>query len=62
VVPAATLNATSSQTFTTTLADGHSHNITLTTANLATIKGGGTVTVASTVTNSHMHMFAVTCT
>ena len=62
VVPAATLDATSAQTFTTTTVQGHSHNITLSTTDLATIKGGGTVTVPSSIASSHMHTYAVTCT
>jgi hypothetical protein len=45
---------------------GHDHTITLTAAQLATVRGGGTVTVTSTVTNapvfgSHSHDVTVTC-
>jgi hypothetical protein len=63
-VAAATLNATTDQTFTTSPGgtDGHTHMITLAVANLATIKTGGTATVTSTTTDSHTHMFAVSCT
>ena len=63
-VAAATLNATTDQTFTTSPggSDGHTHMITLTVANLATIKAGGSVpTVPSTVTDAHMHTYAVSC-
>ena len=63
-VPEATLNATTDQTFTTSPGgtDAHTHMITLTVANLATIKAGGSVpTVPSTVTDSHMHTYAVSC-
>jgi hypothetical protein len=63
-VAAATLAATTDQTFTTSPAgaDSHTHMITLAVANLATIKAGGTATVTSTSTDSHTHMFAVACT
>jgi hypothetical protein len=63
-VAAATLNATTDQTFTTSPGgtDNHTHMITLAVANLATIKTGGTATVTSTTTDSHTHMFAVSCT
>jgi hypothetical protein len=62
MVPAATLDATSAQTFSTTVAKGHTHDITLSPADLATIKGGGMVTVPSTITESHMHSYTVRCT
>lgn len=62
-VAAATLNATTDQTFTTSAAgaDGHTHMITLAVANLATIKAGGMATVTSTTTDAHDHMFNVSC-
>jgi len=62
-VPAAMLNATTDQTFTTSAAgaDSHTHMITLTVAILTTIKGGGQMTVPSTTTDAHMHMFTVSC-
>jgi hypothetical protein len=62
MVPAATLDATSAQTFTTTVTQGHSHQITLSPADLSTIKGGGMVTVASTIASSHQHSYTVSCT
>jgi hypothetical protein len=42
---------------------GHFHTVTLTTTNLATLKGGGSVTVMSTVDGSpeHSHMYMVSC-
>lgn len=63
-VAAATLSATTDQTFTTSAAgtDGHTHMLTLTASNLAAIKAGGTATVTSTSTDSHAHMYAVSCT
>jgi hypothetical protein len=36
--------------------------ITLQPADLATLKGGGTVTAMSTVVMSHAHQYAITCT
>jgi hypothetical protein len=62
-VPAATLLARSDQTITTSPAGdpAHMHNITLTTADLATLAGGGSVTVTSTPTLSHMHQYMVSC-
>jgi hypothetical protein len=62
MVAASTLNATTAQKFTTTIANGHSHDITLSPANLATIKGGGSVTVPSSISSSHIHMYTVSCT
>jgi hypothetical protein len=38
------------------------HMVTLTAANLATIKGGGTVDVPTTLVEGHLHMFTVGCT
>lgn len=63
-VSAATINATTDQTFTTSPAgtDSHTHMITLAVADLGTIKAGGTATVTSTTTDFHTHMFAVSCT
>jgi hypothetical protein len=62
-VPAATLNATTDQMFTTTMAGtpAHTHMITLTVANLGTLKGGGTVDVMSTTTLGHFHSYSVGC-
>jgi hypothetical protein len=63
-VAASTLNSTMDVTLTTGMAGtpAHTHMVTLTVANLATLKGGGTVDVASTITQSHMHTFKVGCT
>ncbi len=68
-VPASTLNATSDQTLTTgpvvnatgTIAP-HTHMVTLSTADMSTLKGGGTVTVPTQVADGHMHMYQVSCT
>jgi hypothetical protein len=62
-VQSATLAATTDQTFTTSAGgtDAHTHMITLTVADLATISGGGQMTVTSTTTDAHTHMFTVSC-
>ncbi len=63
-IPASDLNATTDQTINTSVAAGHMHAVTLTAADLATIKGGGQVTVVSTQagTPAHLHMYTVSCT
>ncbi|MFL5308048.1 MAG: hypothetical protein ACJ8F1_22725 [Polyangia bacterium] len=63
-IPASDLNATSDQMVDTSVAFGHMHAVTLTAANLATIKGGGQVTVTSTQAGSpaHVHVYNVSCT
>jgi hypothetical protein len=60
---ASTVDATSDQTFTTSTggSDDHTHMITLTVANLGTLKGGGTVTVTSTTDDYHNHMYQIGC-
>jgi hypothetical protein len=66
MVAASMLNATSAQMFDTTIAEqgtasAHMHSITLTPADLTTLKGGGNVTVMSTIVMSHGHMFMISC-
>ena len=62
-VPASTLDATTDQTFTTGSAGtpAHTHIVVLTSANLATLKGGGTVDVMSTTALGHLHSYKVGC-
>jgi hypothetical protein len=65
-IPASTLNATSAQTFDTSVASAgtagaHMHMVTLEPGQLATLKGGSSVTVMSTIVMSHGHMFTVSC-
>jgi hypothetical protein len=64
MIPASDLDAATDQTINTGVTDGHMHMVTLTVANLGTLKGGGQVTVTSTSagTPAHMHMFTVSCT
>jgi hypothetical protein len=63
-VPASTLTATTDQTFNTGVAGTppHMHMVTLTAANLTTIKGGNTVDVMSAIADGHLHSFTVGCT
>jgi hypothetical protein len=68
-IPASDLNATSDQTITTgeptatngATVDPHTHTVTLTPSELGTLKAGGTVTVGSSTTMSHSHMYMVSC-
>ena len=60
-VPSSVLDATSAQTFTTGIAAGHTHMVTLQPSQLATMKGGGSVTVTSSTDDLHAHMFVVSC-
>jgi hypothetical protein len=71
MIPASDLDATTAQTITTTgptATNGgtvvqHTHTVTLATANLATLKGGSSVTVTSSpASDGHMHMYMVSCT
>lgn len=59
------LNATTDQMLTTSSAGpapGHTHMITLTAANLATLRGGGMVDVLSTNVSQHTHTYRIRCT
>ena len=38
------------------------HMVTLEPAQLTTLKGGGTVTVMSSVASAHAHMYTISCT
>lgn len=62
-IPASDLNATTDQTIDTSDVFGHMHAVTLAVADLATLKGGGQVTVTSTSagTPAHTHMYSVSC-
>ena len=65
-IPVADLDATTNRTYSIMGTATHDHSITLTPAQLATLKGGGTVVVSSTVTTaagfgSHNHDVTVTC-
>jgi hypothetical protein len=65
-IHASVLNATSAQMIDTSVAgagtaSAHMHSVTLQPADLATLKGGGSVTVMSSIVMSHGHMFMVMC-
>jgi hypothetical protein len=66
MIPASTLNATSAQTVNTGTTDGHMHMVTLQPADLATLKGGGTVTMTTSSAMApggpvHTHMYMISC-
>jgi hypothetical protein len=66
-VPASMVSSTTSQTFDTSIAEAgtagaHMHMVTLSPAQLTTLKNGGNVTVMSTIVMSHGHMFMISCT
>jgi hypothetical protein len=63
-VDAATLNATTPQTLITSSAGvpAHTHMVTLTADNLATLRGGGMVDVLSAVSGAHTHTYRISCT
>ncbi len=63
-IPASAVSATVAMSFNTSSAGSpaHMHSVTLEAAQLATLKGGGTVTVTSSVADLHAHMFMVSCT
>jgi hypothetical protein len=64
MIPASDLDATTDQTVDTGVTSAHMHMVTLTVADLGTLKGGGQVTVTSSSagTPAHTHMFMVSCT
>ena len=61
VIPASTLNATTAQTIDTGLALAHMHAVTLEPADLATLKGGSSVMITSSVASAHTHVFTISC-
>ena len=61
VIPASTLNATTAQTIDTGLALAHMHAVTLEPADLATLKGGSSVMITSSVASAHSHVFTISC-
>ena len=62
-IAASTVNATTVQMMDTGLAGTppHMHIVTLQPADLTMLKGGGTVTVTSSTTELHAHMFTIRC-
>jgi hypothetical protein len=64
MVGAATLDATPPQTLVTSSAGvpAHTHMVTLTADNLATLRGGGMVDALSTLAGTHTHTYRISCT
>jgi hypothetical protein len=64
-IHASALDATTAQMVDTSVvgtgATAHMHSVTLEPAQLTTLKGGGTVTVMSSIVMSHGHMFMISC-
>ena len=62
-IHASVLNATSAQTIDTGIALTHMHSVTLQPADLATLKGGGTVMITSSAAGAgpHSHVFTISC-
>ena len=60
-IAAADLDSTTARTYSIQGAAGHAHSITLSPAQLASLKAGGTVTVTSTTDFAHEHAVTVTC-
>ena len=61
IIPASALNASSAQTFSTSVTLGHMHTVTLDPAQLSTLKSGGGVNVMSSISDSHAHMYSISC-
>jgi hypothetical protein len=60
-IPASMLNSTMSQTFNTSVELAHMHMVTLNPAQMTTLKGGGSVTVTSSVASAHTHDYTISC-
>lgn len=60
-IPAADLDSTSARTYPIQGGANHPHTITLTPAQLATLKSGQSVTVNSSTDLSHDHSVMITC-
>ena len=60
-IAAADLDSTTAKTYSIQGAATHDHLVTLSPAQLATLKAGGSVTVTSTTTLAHDHAVTITC-
>ncbi len=60
-IPSADLNSALAMSYDITGAAGHRHDITLSPAQLAQLKAGQTVTVASSIGAAHSHDVSSTC-
>ena len=61
-IPAADLTATTNRTYGITGTADHTHSVTFTPAQLASLGSGMSVMVMSTVNSSHDHAVTATCT
>ncbi|MGE0787586.1 MAG: hypothetical protein AB7S26_18065 [Sandaracinaceae bacterium] len=61
MIPEADLSSATDVTYDIMGGSPHNHTVTLTAAQLATLAGGGMVTVTSSETNAHSHGVTITC-
>ncbi len=61
MVPPADVSAGTERTYDIRGTSGHTHSVTLTAANFATLAGGGTVMVTSSNGAAHTHAVTVVC-
>jgi len=57
----ADLNSVTDKTYSIQGSAGHDHTVTLTAAQLASLKAGHSVAVTSTTTSAHMHVVTANC-
>jgi hypothetical protein len=50
------------QVVDTSVTFSHMHTVTLTPADLSTLRGGGMVQITSSSTSSHTHTYKISCT
>lgn len=60
-IPQVDLDSMVAMTYGIAATAGHNHLVTFTPAQLQTLKGGGTVTVTSTLTDAHDHAVTASC-
>ncbi|HEX5687022.1 MAG TPA: hypothetical protein VFY73_23665 [Ideonella sp.] len=60
-IPAADLNSLTDKTYSIQGSAGHDHTVTLTAAQLASLKAGQNVAVNSTTVSAHMHVVTANC-
>ena len=60
-VPAGDIAAGTAQTYSIMGSSGHTHSVTLSASDFASLQSDGMVVVTSTTANSHVHAITVTC-
>lgn len=60
-IPEADLSSSTDKTYSIQGSAGHDHTVTITAAQLASLKAGQSVAVNSTTTQSHMHAVTAQC-